>query len=123
MPQTYFVYSFLFLQFTPSFHFALTDKDYINKITASLSSYAHKNKFQFIHGTVTELKLNEVKVEAISEGMSYDLEFDYCIIASGAQYNSDIKCGHLETLDNRIETISDCIDKLSASKNLLILGG
>lgn len=51
------------------------------------------------------------------------MEFDYCIIASGAQYNSEIKCNHLETLDNRIETISDCIDKLTNSKSVLILGG
>lgn len=50
----------------------------------------YNNSFRFVHGKVTEVSKNSLKIQK-ANGEASDLRFDYLVIATGAIYYSYIQ--------------------------------
>ncbi|EAR87487.1 pyridine nucleotide-disulfide oxidoreductase (macronuclear) [Tetrahymena thermophila SB210] len=112
-----------FFEFTPSFHYALQNPDYIDRITADIQNYANKNNFKFIRASVTKLDSNQATLQESKDNFQTVL-FDYCIIATGSNYASSVKSTEeIQTLQQRKEQMKQLIDKFNKSKKVLVVGG
>ncbi len=68
-----------YFEYTPSLHFALTDKRYDQKIRFSLKKYYKK---YFVHDEITQISENVMHGKS---GARY--EFDYAIVTTGSRTN------------------------------------
>ncbi len=103
-----------YFEFTPSVLRTIVEAEHIKKIQILHENYLKKAKV--IKGKVSEISKNYVKLK----GKKF--KFDYLAVCSGSGYSSPFKEQNI-IIATRATTLRNYHDKLSKSKNIIIIGG
>lgn len=108
-----------YFEFTPSILRTIVEPSHIKKIQVIHSHYLHKTKI--IIGEVYLASEKEVRIKCRGNSKKI-IDFDYLVISSGSGYNLPMKEKNI-VISTRANTLRDYHEKLSKSKDVLIIGG
>lgn len=108
-----------FIEVTPAMHYYYTGQIPHEKISLPFEDSILRGTH--IHGKAIELQANAVAVQT-ADGLK-TIEFDYCLVATGALYPSDMKPNfELKTLHEYRIKIKAVQDKVLNAKKVLVRG-